>query len=87
MCCLLHCFIPLGKGNTSKSNGVAEELEEQINAGAIGWVIIVNKELASTWKDISEIKSYVYGKWQTSDSSWEFLRIENKQMNAVQNNS
>ena len=47
---------------------------------------IVNKELASTWKDISEIKSYVYGKWQTSDSSGEFLRIENKQMNAVQNN-
>lgn len=25
-----------GKGNTSKSSGVAEELEEQINAGAIG---------------------------------------------------
>ena len=36
MCCLLHCFIPLGKGNTSKSSGVAEELEEQISAGAIG---------------------------------------------------
>ena len=48
---------------------------------------IVNKELASTWKDISEIKSYVYGKSQTSDFSGEFLRIENKQMNAVQNNS
>ena len=25
-----------GKGNTSKSSGVAEELEEQIKAGAIG---------------------------------------------------
>ena len=39
MCCLLHCFTPLGKGNTSKSSGVAEELEEQINAGAIGWAL------------------------------------------------
>lgn len=26
----------LGKGNTSKSSGVAEELVEQIKAGAIG---------------------------------------------------
>lgn len=30
-------FTNLGKGNTSKSSGVAEELEEQIKAGAIGW--------------------------------------------------
>ena len=34
-----------------------------------------------------EIKIHVYGKRQTSDSSWEFLRIENKQMKTVQNNS
>ena len=29
-------FYLSGKGNTSKSSGVAEELEEQIKAGAIG---------------------------------------------------
>ena len=34
-----------------------------------------------------EIKIHVYAKFQTSDSSWEFLRIENKQIKTVQNNS
>ena len=33
-----------------------------------------------------EIKIHVYAKWQMSDSSWEILRIENKQINTVQNN-
>ena len=36
---------------------------------------------------IREIKIHVYGKRQTSDSSWEFLRIENKQIKTVQKNS
>ena len=36
---------------------------------------------------IREIKGRVYAKRQTSDSSWEFLRIENKQTKIVQNNS
>ena len=36
---------------------------------------------------IREIKIHVYAKRQTSDSSWEFLRIENKQIKTVQNNS
>ena len=36
---------------------------------------------------IREIKIRVYGKRQTSDLSWEFLRIENKQIKTVQNNS
>ena len=36
---------------------------------------------------IREIKIHVYAKRQTSDSSWEFLRIENKQVKTVQNNS
>ena len=31
-----------------------------------------------------EIKIHVYGKRQTSDSSWEFLRIENKLIKTVQ---
>ena len=31
----------------------------------------------NTRKRIREIKSHIYGKQQTSDSSWEFLRIEN----------
>ena len=34
-----------------------------------------------------EIKSQVYDKRQTPDSSWEILRIENKQVKTVQNNS
>ena len=38
---------------------------------------------------IREIKihDHVYAKRKTSDSSWEFLRIENKQVKTVQNNS
>ena len=34
-----------------------------------------------------EIKIHVYRKRQTSDSSWEFLRIENKQIKTVPNDS
>ena len=35
-----------------------------------------------------ESKSHVYDKRQTSDSSWEFLRIiENKQVKTVEDNS
>ena len=37
--------------------------------------------------DIREIKIHVYRKRQTSDSSWEFLRIENKQKKIVPNDS
>ena len=42
-----------------------------------------------TYRDlpITEIKIHVHTKRQTSDSSWEFLRIENKQIKTVQNNS
>ena len=35
---------------------------------------------------IWEILSDVYGKRQTSDSSWEFLKIENVQLKPVKNN-
>ena len=38
-------------------------------------------------KYIGEIKIHVYGKPLTSDSSWEFLKIENKKIKTVQNNS
>ena len=34
-----------------------------------------------------EIKIHVYLKRQTSDSSWEFLRIENKRITPVPNDS
>ena len=37
--------------------------------------------------NIGEIKIHVYAKWQMSDSSWDFLRIEIKQIKTVQNNS
>ena len=36
---------------------------------------------------IKEIKILIYAKQQTSDSSWDSLRIENKQIKTVQNNS
>ena len=36
---------------------------------------------------IREIKIHVYRKRQNSDSSWEFLRIENKQIKTVQHDS
>ena len=36
---------------------------------------------------VREIKSHIYDKWQTSDSSWEFLRGENKQRKTVHDNS
>ena len=35
----------------------------------------------------AERKLHVYGKRQTSDSSWEFLKIENVQIKTAQNNS
>ena len=37
--------------------------------------------------DNREIKIHVYRKRQTSDLSWEFLRIENKQIKTVPNDS
>ena len=37
--------------------------------------------------DIREFKLHLYGKRQTSDSSWEFLKIENEQIKTAQNNS
>ena len=36
---------------------------------------------------MGEIKSHVYDKRQTSEWSWEFLTIENKQMKTIQNSS
>ena len=50
----------------------------------------LNKGISQSYlnlPNISEIKFHVYSKRQTSDSSWEFLRIENKQIKTVQNNS
>ena len=44
---------------------------------SIYWTCVVNRE----------IKIHVYRKRQTSDSSWEFLTIENKQIKTVPNDS
>ena len=38
-------------------------------------------------KDNREIKIHVYGTRQTANVSWEFLKIENKQIKTVQNDS
>ena len=45
------------------------------------------KKLLKKTGDYREIKIHIYGKRQTSDLSWEFLEIENKQIKTVQNNS
>ena len=45
------------------------------------------KKLLKKPGDYREMKIHVYDKRQTSDMSWEFLRIENKQIKTVQNNS
>ena len=37
--------------------------------------------------DIREIKIHVYGIRQTVNVSWKFLKIENKQIKTVQNDS
>ena len=47
------------------------------------WLFISRRALSR----IREIKIHVYRKRQTSDSSWEFLRIENKQIKTVRNDS
>ena len=47
----------------------------------------VLKALVSSPTSNREIKIHVYRKWQMSDLSWEFLRIENKQIKTVQNKS
>ena len=39
------------------------------------------------FRDIREIKIHVYGTQQTANGSWEFLKIENKQIKTVQNDS
>ena len=49
----------------------------------------LKKELCQSYlnPDIREINIPISAKLQTSDSSWEFLRIENKQIKTVQNYS
>ena len=56
------------------------------------YLIIFQFEKLSNWilRLPWEIKSHVYGKWQLSDSSsyssWEFLKIENMQLNTIHKN-
>ena len=45
------------------------------------------RRFSTTKREIREIKIHGYRKRQTSDSSWEFLRIENKQIKTVPNDS
>ena len=43
------------------------------------------EEIIKKTGNYREIKIHVYGKRQTSDLSWEFFKIENKQIKTVQN--
>ena len=70
--CVAYCIALFLQGREIPPNlvGWQRSWKSKSMLGPLGELYdIVNKELASTWKDISEIKSYVYGKWQTSDSS------------------
>ena len=40
--------------------------------------------IGSTRRSIREFKLHVYGKGQTSDSSWEFLKMENERIKTAQ---
>ena len=53
------------------------------SANSFSWVLFVSSYTTA----IREIKIHVYRKRQTSDSSWEFLRLENKKIKTVPNDS
>ena len=50
-----------------------------------------NKIYINYWNDFNELsrefKLHVYGKRKTSDSTWEFLKIENEKIKTTKNNS
>ena len=49
-----------------------------------------NRMVIRIWQNflsIGETKRHVYGKQQTSNLSWEFLRIKNMQIKTVHNSS
>ena len=49
----------------------------KLNTDLIQWI-------NSTRRSIREFKLHVYGKGQTSDSSWEFLKMENERIKTAQ---
>ena len=51
-----------------------------------GFTVITEPE-HTIWLPNNGEKRHVYAKWQTSDSSWEFLNRENEQIKTVQNHS
>ena len=50
-------------------------------------ILSITHAWTSVIREIWEITIHVYRKRQTSDSSWEFLTIENKQIKPVPNDS
>ena len=77
--CLLFCRCTIFIKITFFAKGLPRSFclngnETDFKVGAITWTrnetVVKNRE----------IKSHVYGKRQTSFSSWEFLKIENKQI-------
>ena len=62
--------------------------------GEIKWIRVTEQGSKTMMSDFCrdlglnrEIKIHIYRKRQTSDSRWEFLRIENKQIKTVPNDS
>ena len=60
-----------------QSHNLIQPNSDPVLSAILKWLTAINRE----------IKTHVYGKRQTSDSSWEFLRIENKRIKTVLNNS
>ena len=62
----------------------------RVNVGCICWIwraCWINGKWKRKGGVNREIKIHIYRKHQTSDSSWEFFRIENKQIETVTNDS
>ena len=62
-------------------------LYSQVGIGLILFTLVIFWRRSRYFKNIREIKIHVYSIRQTANVSGEFLRIENKQLKKVQNDS
>ena len=79
----MQCFILISLKKTAKNSEVDAHDICVLSFTSVGQSTILRASECM----IIEIKIHVYGKRQTSDSSWGFLKTENKQIKTTQNNS
>ena len=63
------------------------EFHLQFPHGSLSTELLDSHQSARSGKERREIKIHVYSKRQTANVSWEFLRMENKQIKTVQNDA